>query len=125
KIQEQDARLAAEKAMIEAERANQAKSAFLATMSHEIRTPMNGVLGMASILAETDLDAEQREYTGAILNSGETLLIVINDILDYSKIESGNLEIDPHDFDLRKCIEDVLQLFGSKAADAGIDLIYH
>lgn len=125
KIQEQDARLAAEKAMIEAERANQAKSAFLATMSHEIRTPMNGVLGMASILAETDLDVEQREYTGAILNSGETLLIVINDILDYSKIESGNLEIDPHDFDLRKCIEDVLQLFGSKAADAGIDLIYH
>lgn len=124
KIQEQNARLMAEKAQAEADKANLAKGTFLATMSHEIRTPMNGVLGMASLLSETQLDIEQREYTDAILTSGESLLIVINDILDFSKIESGNMELDPHDFDLRKCIEDVLELFASKAADAGIDLIY-
>lgn len=125
KAEEQKARLLAEKARQDADKANMAKSTFLATMSHEIRTPLNGVLGMASLLAETGLNHEQQEYTDAILNSGESLLNVINDVLDFSKIESGNLELDPHNFELRKCIEDTLSLFAAKSAKAGIDLIYH
>jgi len=124
KSQEHRARVLAETARTEADKANMTKGIFLATMSHEIRTPMNGVLGMASLLSETRLDIEQREYTDAILTSGESLLTVINDILDFSKIESGKLELDPQDFELRKCIEDVLEIFGGKAAETGIDLVY-
>lgn len=108
----------------EADKANKAKSVFLATMSHEIRTPMNGVLGMASLLAGTSLTAEQREYTDTILVSGDALLTVINDILDFSKIESGNMELDYQSFDLRQCIEDVMDVFSMKAAQKGLDLVY-
>ncbi|MCE7061503.1 hybrid sensor histidine kinase/response regulator [Dyadobacter sp. CY343] len=108
----------------EAEKANMAKSVFLATMSHEIRTPMNGVIGMAMLLSQTEQTVEQAEYTETIINSGDSLLTVINDILDFSKIESGNMELEMISFDLRECIEGVLDLFSTKAAAIGLDLVY-
>jgi signal transduction histidine kinase/DNA-binding response OmpR family regulator len=109
---------------LDAEQSNVAKSTFLATMSHEIRTPMNGVTGMASLLKQTKLNDEQREYTDTILSCGETLLNVINDILDFSKIEAGKMELEHKDFNLRNCIEEVLDIFATKANKLGLDLIY-
>ncbi|MGR5062467.1 TMAO reductase system sensor histidine kinase/response regulator TorS [Photobacterium sp. DNB22_13_2] len=111
------------KARSEAEQANRAKSAFLATMSHEIRTPMNGVLGTASLLADTGLNDKQKEYLKVINRSGETLLDILNDVLDYSKIEAGHLDIRPANFSLHTLVKDVYSLFAGRALSKHIRLV--
>ncbi|MBT8409937.1 MAG: response regulator [Alphaproteobacteria bacterium] len=111
------------KAREKAEAASQAKSSFLANMSHEIRTPMNGVVAMADLLAESALDEEQGLYVDTIRNSGEALLVIINDILDYSKIEAGKLVLKHNPFDLERTIHDVLTLVQATAKEKGLELI--
>lgn len=113
------------KAKEKAEESTKLKSEFLANMSHEIRTPMNGIIGMSSLLLDTRLSAKQKQYVDALSISAESLLTLINDILDYSKIESGKLQLEEIPFDLQLLIEECLSLVSPKAFEKNLDLLIH
>jgi signal transduction histidine kinase len=116
--QHHEAEMAAQKALME----SQAKGQFLAQMNHEIRTPMSGVLGMTDLLAQTHLDAQQRQFVDIIGNSGEALLTILNDILDFSTIASGKMPISKDPFDLEKLVADCVQMFALPASGKGLFL---
>ena len=117
--------MATQKKLTHAARAAElAKSEFLAIMSHEIRTPMNGVIGMTSILADTELTDMQRDCVSTISSSGESLMNVINDVLDFSKIESGRMELESRSFNVRNCVEEALDLFAAQIRIKGLEAVY-
>lgn len=118
------AREALQKAKEEEAAANRAKSIFLATMSHEIRTPLNAVVGTSSLLIEADLQPEQRDLAETIVSGCEALLSVVNDILDYSRIESGKVELEKERFDVADLAAESLELFAAKAAEKNLNLVY-
>ena len=111
-------------AKIQAEESSKAKSQFLSTMSHEIRTPLNAVIGLSGLLSDSELNEKQKEFSQTIKTSGESLLSIINNILDYSKIESGNLELEESEFNLREVIENVFDLTFSANSKKELELIY-
>ncbi|MBN2905338.1 MAG: response regulator [Rhodobacteraceae bacterium] len=114
---------ALERARVAAEAANRAKSAFLANMSHELRTPMNGVVGMAELMCETEMTEEQRLYAHTIRESGEALLSLLNDVLDYSKIEADKLQLHSEPFDLERTIHEIVMLLQASARDKALDVL--